>query len=207
MRSPRRAPGVASAPRCAGPRPRRGARASGAEEAAAAAGTRPHKFPARRRRRGRRPDPAASARPHEPPARPAGTAGTAGRPGGRRAGAPGDAESPRRRRRDRRERPGSREVSAREGARTGGPPASPCGWPCARGGPSWPGTHRLGRRRGKEGPRPGAGSRSRVSAGPGACPVPASGGEREPGHRAPPGWSLPSPTWRAGRQLSRAPSG
>lgn len=39
-----------------------------------------------------------------------------------------------------------------------GPPANPCGWPCARGGPSWPETHRLGRRRGKEGPRPGAGS-------------------------------------------------
>lgn len=43
------------------------------------------------------------------------------------------------------------------------------------------------------GAAPGCRVPDRVSAGPGARPVPASGGARDPGHRAPPGGGTPQP--------------
>lgn len=113
--------------------------------------------------------------------------------GGRR---PGDAESPRgRNRRDPASRP---EVSARgvREERWGAPPgAARPGRPGQAGDAA-----SVAAAGGREGPRRGAGSPSRVTAGPGRTGCPRLGTAR-PGHRP---RGTPGPTWRLRGQRSRS---
>lgn len=188
VRSPRRTPGVAPAPRCAGPPPppRSPSRAARRRRRDL-----PDKFPAARRRaaaqaapgpRGLRASPRASRAP----------GGDGGAPRRAAGGRPGDAEPPRRRRRrrDRRDRTGPPEVSAcgvRAGDRVSR--AAGAGW-----------GHRLGRAVGGRG-RAGVPGSELGPCRPAVRRVPASGDRRTPAI-GPPG--APSPTWRPGRRLSRS---
>lgn len=178
MRSPRRTPGVAPAPRCAGPRPRRGAGAGARAGAEAAAGPgrtnfllgcgRQEAAPAAPGPRGLRASPPPSFAP----------AGTEGRPGGRRAGAGrcGAAAAARSARPDRPLRG--------ERARGAGGGRAPLGWRCAPGGQNRPGPAPLLPRR-EGGAAPGCRLPEPGPWRPRGAPGARGWGRRDPGLGAP----------------------
>lgn len=160
-------------------------------------GTRPDKFPARLRAAGGGASGARTPRPPRVPTTFLRAGGDRGAPRRAAGGRPGDAEPPRRR--DRRDRTGPSEVSAR-GVRAGAVRPSGGGAPrAARTGRG----RRLCRRGGREGPRRGAGSRSPVLGGPEARRVPEAGD----GATLASAPRNPRPTWPPPRRLSRSPSG
>lgn len=185
VRSPRRTPGVAPAPRRAAPSPPPRAGAPAAAERSGRP-TRPDRPPARRRR-WRQEAARAGLRPRGLRQSPRASSRAAGTEGARRAagGRPGDAEP--RRRRERRDRTGPAEVSARGGS----------------GAPLWGTVRPGGRSRPGPPPREGAPRRG-PSSGPGpwgpGAPAAGGGGPRGPaiGPRgSPPNLATPSQAARS----------